>query len=262
MALRSPSPQVSEASVVDPTRIGIVIPSTNTTVEREVTRLPSDADWFATRVLQVETEDPAAKIDTVLAMRDELDSACARLTGLGPVAIGFACTAASFLDGLRSDLELCERLSVATGVPFLTASRAVSQALAALGTAKVALVTPYLDAVNEKEIAYFDQVGIRVVAASGLGIVGNLPKGRLPLSASAAAVRALPLGDADAVFVSCTNWLTLGNIRALEAELRLPVVSSNSALAWALLDAASIPAPKSLGRLRHVARPSAQGAAA
>ncbi|MFT4285088.1 MAG: aspartate/glutamate racemase family protein, partial [Protaetiibacter sp.] len=221
-------------------RIGLVIPSTNTTVERELPPIAADAvGWFATRVLQVETDDPAEKIGTVLAMRDELDAASDRLAGLGPSAVGFACTAASFLDGLPSDLELCERLSARLGVPFVTASRAVARALAALGARRVALVTPYIAEVDEKEAAYFRRAGVETVAASGLGIVGNLPKGRLPLSASADAVRALVDGGVreriDAVFVSCTNWLTLGNIPALEAELGVPVVSSNSALAWALL---------------------------
>src|SRR5690349_9323003 len=110
-------------------RLGLVIPSTNTAVEREIPRMAGDdVDWHSTRVLQIETEDPAEKIATVLAMRAELDAAVERLTGLGPTAVGFACTAASFLDGLSSDLQLCERVSARTGVPFITASRAVSQA--------------------------------------------------------------------------------------------------------------------------------------
>ncbi|GAA1859747.1 hypothetical protein ACFQZV_00980 [Microbacterium koreense] len=231
-------------------RLGLVIPSTNTTVEREISRLAvGEADWFATRVLQVETEDPGEKVATVLAMRDELGSAVERLAGIAPSAIGFACTAASFLDGLSPDLELCERLSAQAGAPFVTASTAVSQSLRALEARSIALVTPYIDSVNEKEIAYFDDVGIATVAVSGLGIVGNLPKGRLPLNASADAVRALDLGDADAVFVSCTNWLTLGSIATLEAEIGLPVVSSNSALAWSMLSSAGVRAPKALGRL-------------
>ncbi|HTL40932.1 MAG TPA: hypothetical protein VL294_05625 [Pseudolysinimonas sp.] len=243
---------MTQPAVAQPARLGLIVPSSNTTVERELPVVAAEADWVTTRVLQVETEDPERKVATVLAMRDELDAALERIVSPGPAAVGFACTAASFLDGLRSDLELCTRLTDAGGVPFITASRAVSQALAALGARRIALVTPYLDSVNDKEVAYFDEVGIETVAVSGLGIVGNLPKGRLPLRASADAVRALDVGDADAVFISCTNWLTLGNIPALEAELARPVVSSNSALAWALLGAAGQTAPAALGRLAAV----------
>lgn len=237
------------------TRLGLVIPSTNTTVERELPKLDArNVDWFSTRVLQRETDDPAEKIATVLAMRDELDSASDRLEGLTPAAIGFACTAASFLEGLSADLELCARLTDRLGTPFLTASGAVRDALGALGAERIALVTPYINEVNEREVAYFDAVGVQTIASVGLGIVGNLPKGRLPLQASADAVRELMdasgRGKVDAVFVSCTNWLTVANIGTLEAELGVPVVSSNSALAWALLRTAGVDAaPAELGRL-------------
>lgn len=236
------------------TRLGLVVPSTNTTVEREITRsLPDEVDWFATRVLQRETEDPAEKAATVLAMRDELGSAVQRLVGLGPAAIGFACTAASFLDGLASDVALCGELGETAGVPFLTASRAVSSALGALLVTRIALVTPYIDTINEREVSYFAEAGFQTTTAFGLGIVGNLPKGRLPLAASADAVREAGVGGADAVFVSCTNWLTLGNVEPLERELGLPVVSSNSALLWAMARACGIRSDLAgLGRLGTV----------
>jgi len=234
-------------------RIGLVLPSTNTTVEAELPALRTPgASWFSTRVLQRETDDPSEKIATVLAMRDELDAATERLTGLGPVAIGFACTAASFLEGRVADMELCARLSDRTGVPFLTASTSVRQALGAAGARRIALVTPYIDEVNEREIAYFADAGVRTVTATGLGIVGNLPKGRLPLRASVDAVRETMRsldGPVDAVFVSCTNWLTVGGIRSLESEFGVAVISSNSALAWALLRVADRAVPGDLGRL-------------
>jgi len=46
---------------------------------------------------------------------------------------------------------------------------------------------------------------------------------------------------ADAVFLSCTNLRTLDVIDALEAELGIPVLSSNQVLAWHMAQATGAP---------------------
>ncbi|MGN6503516.1 MAG: hypothetical protein ACTHKX_11545, partial [Pseudolysinimonas sp.] len=61
--------------MTQPPRLGLIVPSSNTTIERELPVVAPGADWVTTRVLQVETEDPERKVATVLAMRDELDAA-------------------------------------------------------------------------------------------------------------------------------------------------------------------------------------------
>lgn len=230
-------------------RLGLVVPSTNTTAEPEIAgMLPPGVAAYAARVLQVETDDPAEKAATVLAMRSGLDRAVGELTGLGPAAIGFACTAASFLNGAADDRETCARLGL------LTTSRAVVLALRALDVRRVALVTPYLESINDREAAFLAEEGVVTVSSYGLGIVGNLPKGRLPVGAAADAVLAADTAGAEAVFVSCTNWRTLECLTDLERRLDKPVVSSNSATGWALLRRAGIddrlPGIGRLGALR------------
>ncbi|MEL6318826.1 MAG: Asp/Glu racemase, partial [Pseudomonadota bacterium] len=57
-------------------------------------------------------------------------------------------------------------------------------------------------------------------------------------------------GEMDAVFVSCTNIRLIDEIPALEAELGLPVTSSNHALAWRCLRLAGVADRRpELGRL-------------
>jgi maleate isomerase len=48
-------------------------------------------------------------------------------------------------------------------------------------------------------------------------------------------------GPADAIFISCTNLKSLDQIARLEAELDMPVVSSNSATLWLGLQAINAP---------------------
>lgn len=237
----------------DSRALGLIVPSTNTVVERELPHIMSGiADLFVSRVMQQETEDPEAKIGTVMAMHDGLDLALEQLSALSLRAVGFACTAASFLEGAEADLQMRRRFSQATGIPFLTASGAVTEALRALGARRVALVTPYIVDVNEKEIDYLASLDFDVVESSGMGLVGNLPKGRLPATASAERARALSRDGADVVFLSCTNWLTVGNIDDLEAEFGIPVISSNSALGWQLARVSGFTGGlHGIGRLGH-----------
>ena len=43
------------------------------------------------------------------------------------------------------------------------------------------------------------------------------------------------LPEADAVFISCTNFRSLEVIESLEAELKKPVISSNTSALWKML---------------------------
>lgn len=218
-------------------RMGLVVPSSNTTIEPEFNRVaPDGVSVHAARVYQEETDQPERKIATVLAMNDELEPALRQLTSVQPTVIAFCCTAASFLRGAAHDQDLSARLTEAAGVPFITASTAVTLALQALGVRRVAMGTPYLDAVNERERVYLhERLGIEVVRARGLQIVGNLPKGRLDPGAAYRVARDVDCAEAEAVFLSCTNWRTLEVIAALEQDLGKPVVSSNQATLWAAL---------------------------
>ena len=57
------------------------------------------------------------------------------------------------------------------------------------------------------------------------------------------------IAGCDALFISCTNLLTMNEIDGLEAELGVPVVSSNQASLWAALTHLDIAAPAAPGRL-------------
>lgn len=218
-------------------RIGLLVPSTNTTVEMEFHALaPQGISVHSTRLFQPETNDPDKKIGTILAMLERMDDATRELVSLGPGVICYGCTAGSFIRGQDEDRSMCERMTALAGVPFVTTSSAVVAAVHALGVTRVAMATPYIDAVNAREQTYFAQSGIEVVSMEGLGIVGNLPKGRLAPSVAADLARRVDCADAQAVVISCTNFRTIEVIDELEQELGKPIVTSNQATFWAALE--------------------------
>lgn len=56
-------------------------------------------------------------------------------------------------------------------------------------------------------------------------------------------------GDADGVFISCTNYRTFEIIEQLEDDLDKPVVTSNQATLWDAMRNAGVDADLPLGRL-------------
>jgi maleate isomerase len=162
------------------------------------------------------------------------------LMSVEPGVIAYGCTAGSFLKGAADDQAMCARLINLTGVPFLTTSSAVTEALRHLRVRRIAMATPYLDSVNEHEKRYLgESAGVEVVSMKGLNIVGNLPKGRLGPEVAAALVREVDHPEAEAIFISCTNFRTMEVLAPLEAELGKPVFSSNQATLWGAMRAAN-----------------------
>ena len=98
---------------------------------------------------------------------------------------------------------------------------------------RVALLTPYIQQINDMMRDYFEARGLAVPVMGSFNIEDDNEVARL----SPATIRdaALELGrepNVDGVFVSCTS-IRLATVAAeIEAELGKPVTSSNHAMAW------------------------------
>jgi maleate isomerase len=103
-----------------------------------------------------------------------------------------------------------------------------------LGVRRLVLVTPYIAPVHAREVAWLAAHGVAVAGGSCLGVNTNGEMARIPPATIAeqarAAIRAAP--GAEACFISCTAIRSAGLIAPLEAELGLPVITSNQVMAW------------------------------
>jgi len=212
-------------------RIGLLLPSSNTTQEAEFWRvLPADVTLHVARLPLRNVE-----ADSTLRIVGDIESESCKLADAGVDAVVLAATAPSSRRGPGYDQALIAQITKASGKPATTASTALIQAMAVLGLRSLVIAAPWSDDVNRIAAAFIEASGYRVVAHRALGHVRNLDIGLLPPQSAFDLGRAVDLPDADAVLLACGNWLTLGIVDELESALSKPVLTTNQVSLWAVL---------------------------
>ena len=121
-----------------------------------------------------------------------------------------------------------------------TTSRASVRALRALDVHRIVFVGPYLDDVTEQGRRFFEASGFKVLNAVGMGLDHDRTISRVPPEEVYHLARRSDHADAEAIFISCTAFKTIGVIAALEQDLGKPVVSANQASFWDCLRTAGL----------------------
>jgi len=232
-------------------RLGVIVPSSNTTVEAEFAKVlhASDVTLHVSRVPLTEVT-----VKGLAAMEKETQAAARLLKDADADAVAFACTSGSLIKGLGHDVALAEKIRKIIQCPVVVTSGAIVEALNELGTHRISLVTPYLDEVNKKEVDFLEKSGFQVQNVRSFNLKSNLEIGRLTANDAAILARSANSDFSDALFISCTNLRTFEALPLLEEELHKPVVSSNSAMLWASLKALNSSFKPRLGRLFDVFR--------
>lgn len=207
-------------------RIGMILPSANRVAEPELMDLLPDGISLHTTRIKLAGTSPAE----LLASTEKVEEAAALLADNAPDLIAFHCTAVSTYD---ADLEesLKRRIAKAAGRPAIATSDALIAAFAALGARKVVMLSPYPQALNDREVAFLERHGIAVLRERGL----DLPVSEhadVPPEEWRRQLAAIAHPDADAYFLGCTNIRAVPAIAAMERDLGRPVVSSNQAILW------------------------------
>lgn len=214
-------------------RVGLLVPSSNTTVEVEFYRaLPPHVSLHVAR-LHLTQITPEA----ILGMVADLEAQSRNLASADVDVIVLGATAPSFLKGLGYDREIAQRITASTGKPATTTSTALIEAIRHLGLKRIALGSAYDDKVSGIARAFLEANGFAVVAAQGLGLVENLVVGRLDDATAYELAKKVDRAEADGIVLACTNWKTMGAIERLERELGKPVVSTTQVSIWAALRA-------------------------
>lgn len=225
--------------------IGLIVLQTDETIERDMRRILGDAPLYVTRVPSA----PVVTSETLQQMANEISGAASLLPQAAEFsAIGYGCTSGTAQIGPNQIADLVKAGTATQGV-----TEPVSALIAAcnhLGIKRLAFLSPYIAEVSgrlrnvlaDADVqtpvfgSFAEEVEEKVVRIDGPSIINAARD----LCADA---------QVDGLFLSCTNLRTLDVVAPLEAELNIPVLSSNLVLGWHMAQLAGMPF-SGLGRLR------------
>lgn len=223
----------------EPIRVGLIVPSSNVTMERELPRLLRAREAVAPERFGVHASRVRMRSVTpgeLAAMNRQAERAAIELADATPDAVVFACLVAAMAEGPGAHRRIERRLAAGgRAAPVVSSAGALVDTLHELGAQRVALVAPYLPHLTDLVCAYLDAEGIAVVDPVSLSVADNATVGRLPQPELLARVDTLPR-DVDAVVLSaCVQMPSLAVLAGAERRLGLPVISAATATLFQLL---------------------------
>jgi maleate isomerase len=219
-------------------RIGLIVLATDHTLEYEYRKI-FNIDGVALYQSRIQNS-PEINPVTLAAMEKGIAAATdLLLPGAKFDVVAYACTSATVVIGEEG---VFKRIHEARpGVACTTPITAACAAFKALGAKRIALITPYIDTVNQSMRRFVEDRGIGVPVIGSFNHENDNEVARITTGSLKAA--ALELGRhpaVDAVFVACTSLRVAEIVEDIEAELGKPATSSNHAMAWHALRLAGI----------------------
>jgi len=246
--------QISPAAL----RIGMIVPSSNVTMERELPKLFSaqaramsqDFGFHAARV-RMRNVSP----EELLSMNSQASRAAEELADAQVDVLLYACLVAVMVEGPGAHCLAESRLKDALqksgrDAPVISSAGALVNTLHDMGARRIGLIAPYAPALTEKVCQYLAAESIEVVSSRSRNLTNNSEVGRLDQLELLELARTLPR-DIDAVVLSaCVQMPSLDMIQRVEDELKIPVISAATATAYQCLKALGIqPEIHGAGRL-------------
>ncbi|HKZ08214.1 MAG TPA: aspartate/glutamate racemase family protein [Methylomirabilota bacterium] len=217
-------------------RIGVMVPSTNTTCEADFQMvIPRGYTVHGQRLWLTNDALGEAGMER---MNAEIESGARYLATARVDAISYGCTTGSFFKGPGWDRDMLALIEATAGVPAVATSPSVVEALRVLGARRLSVATPYPEWNNQRLRAYLIAQGFEVLnleaepvaARSGnQGINDQDPAGIVDFATRACR------SDADALLCSCTAWRSVEAAEEIERRTGKPVVTSNQASIWMTL---------------------------
>ncbi|MBU8544161.1 MULTISPECIES: maleate cis-trans isomerase family protein [Roseomonadaceae] len=213
-------------------RIGLVVPANNSVIEPEFwSVLPPGTALYATRILA--RGDLTA--EAVRRMEGDMDRAVAELAATGVDVILLADMVTTFIMEPGWNMHRTTAVRAITGTPCASAWTAMEAALTALGARRIALGTPYPAAIHALAPPFFEAQGLGLTGHATLDILAMREVPEVQPDRLRDFVHGLAREGAEAVVLLATDLPSFASIAALEAELGIPVLTSNSVLLWQAL---------------------------
>jgi arylmalonate decarboxylase len=215
----------------------MLVPSTNTTNEIEYCRLAPELQVHTGRLGKGGGSAFSSPLDADVAYQ-------AKLLGDARVEVIVLVQTSASLFADDYDALTVKRMTDASGVPSLTSAQAVGRAMKALKVSKIAMATPYSEEVIGRARRYFQtKYGIDTVAWESLGATDAYAIGKMDAGMAEAAFRRIDRPDVEALVVPGGNFPTLDRIADWEHQFGKPVITTNQAALWGVMQAMKVDTP-------------------
>ncbi|HEY7650751.1 MAG TPA: Asp/Glu racemase [Methylomirabilota bacterium] len=217
-------------------RIGVMVPSTNTTCEADFQMVVPRG--FTVHGQRLWLTNDALGEEGMVRMNAEIESGARYLATARVDAISYGCTTGSFFKGPGWDREMIALIERTAEVPAVATSPSVVEALRFFGARRISVATPYPEWNNQRLRAYLALQGFEVLnleaeptaaRAGNQGINDQDPSVVVDFAARACRP------EADALLCSCTAWRSVEAAEEIERRTGKPVVTSNQASIWMTL---------------------------
>lgn len=227
-------------------RVGLIVPSSNTTMETELPELfrrQAEATGHSYTFHSARAGMKKVTREELLAMVGKAAGCAEAVSDADVDVIAYACLVAVMAQGPGAH-EGSEKViaDAAAGnghpAPVTSSAGALVRTLQEIGALKVAMITPYMKPLTKMVVDYIEGSGITVLDAISLEVADNLDVGRLDPQNLPALARSLQREGADAVVLSaCVQMPSLAAVQAVEDELGLPVITAATATTYEILKA-------------------------
>jgi maleate isomerase len=220
-------------------RIGLIVLATDNTMEHEwrqiLTGVPGVA-FYESRL----HNSPDITPETLAEMEKDIEGATRLILPNGRMdVVAFGCTSGTIVIG--EDTVFRKIRSARPGVACTTPITAGIAGMKKLGARRIALLTPYVDSINQMMRGFIEERGVEVPVVGSFNNADDAEVARMaPACVRDAAIELGRHAAVDGVFVSCTSLRVAEIVEEVEAAIGKPASSSNHAMAWHALRLAGV----------------------
>lgn len=228
-------------------RIGLLVPSINTTMETEFWRIaPQGVSVHSARIAGGRHGTP----DELRNMESASKHAASEVAMIEPDVVVYGCTSGSFFEGPEWNKKICAQLTEITKAPTVTTAGAMAACLQAGGHRKVDVVTPYVELTNDRLKHFLKLQDIEVGKLGTFDMLDMFDHAKILPEEIYRKVKEIVTPKSEAVFVACTQLRALEVVDMLERDLGIPVYTAVQASAWQAYQAMGVdPGIHDCGRL-------------
>lgn len=217
------------------TLIGMLTPSSNTVLEPVTSAMLAGLPEVTAHFGRFRVTEISLKPQALGQFDDAPFLDAARLLADAKLdAIGWNGTSAGWM-GFDADERLCSTIAADTGIPACTSMLALNEILETTGRKRFAIVSPYLDEIQEKMVANYTAAGFEVVSERHLNDRGNFSFSEVSEERIERMCAEVADAKPQAIAIICTNMRGAPVAERVEKALGIPVYDTVSTVVWKAL---------------------------